>query len=94
MEIEINLGKEKKTIEVRSPNGEEVNRALDLMASMKNDAEGMRKMINFKEEIGAELSGISIEEMNKWPIEEKQKVVDLVMVKAVDYMDFTKRSPK
>lgn len=89
MKVKIHLDGEEKEIEVKNPKGRHVKKLWDYFEEMqKDEIKGAKEYINYVDEISAELSGLTVEQLDELDIEEKNKITKNFTEHAFSNMDF------
>ena len=88
MEISINTKEGERVIEMELK-GEHQYEIISLLDALsKGDVKALKTM----DKVLSEVSGLSVEEINKIPLKEKVKMSDATIAEVIESLDFTKRS--
>ena len=90
-------GKEKEII-CNSPKGRHTKKGLKLFTSIvkddKEDLPALNKYLEYLDEVTAEMTGMSVEELDDLDTDEKNKLVSFYQKKVEERLDFLKSSSK
>lgn len=100
MKIEINTDEGVREVTLKNPKGRHTKKGLKLlMAVQKGDdedanLEALDKYMDYLDEVTAEMTGLSVEELDNFENDEKNKLVSFYQEKVESRVDFLKSSLK
>ena len=93
MKITINTDKGEKEVELRNPKGRHTKNGFKLLTNVikedgTEDIGALNKYLDYLDEVAAEMSGLSVEELDDLEDEEKEKIVGFYNKKVRGKVDF------
>ncbi len=98
MKVKINKDGKEVEIECKNPRGKHTKKGLRLFTSIikddKEDLSALNKYLEYLDEVTAEMTGMSVEELDELDTDEKNKLVSFYQRKVEERIDFLKSSSR
>ena len=98
MKLKINKDGKEVEIDCKNPRGRHTKKGLKLFTSIvkddKEDLVALNKYLDYLDEVTAEMTGMSIEDLDELETDEKNKLVSFYQKKVEERLDFLKSSSK
>ena len=98
MKVKINKDGKEVEIECKNPRGKHTKKGLRLFTSIikddKEDLPALNKYLEYLDEVTAEMTGMSVEELDDLDTDEKNKLVSFYQKKVEERIDFLKSSSR
>ena len=96
-ELVINTPKGEKTVMLKNPKGRDTKKGLKLLTSFQNEdgeenLSGLSNYLDWIDEISAEYTDMSVEELDDLDSDEKNKITGFYQSKVTESLDFLKSS--
>ncbi len=98
--MKVKILKEEKEVEIecKNPRGKHTKKGLRLFTSIikddKEDLPALNKYLEYLDEVTAEMTGMSVEELDDLDTDEKNKLVGFYQKKVEERIDFLKSSSR
>jgi hypothetical protein len=94
MKVKIKTDKGEREIEVKSPKGKHIKKLWRILIDAESgDMEAVDRLFTYIDELASELSGLSVDELDELEIDEKKKITEIPIKKAIEQINFTKLLP-